>query len=117
MTTTDIGRGAEELAADYLISKGFKILTRNWRTRWCEIDIVAQKGQRIHFVEVKYRKDLSHGSGLDYITKTKMRQLKNAALFWVGEKDWDGDYQIDVISVDGEFDPKLTYVSSAIPIN
>lgn len=100
--STYIGKAAEDAVAEHLKKFGFEILAQNWRTRWCEIDIVAQKDKVIHFVEVKYRKSARYGSGLDYITLSKTKQLKRAALFWISEYTWEGDYQIDVASVDGQ---------------
>jgi uncharacterized protein (TIGR00252 family) len=94
MKTTFIGQGAEERVAKLLQKAGFKILARNWRTRVCEIDIVANKNKIIYFVEVKYRSSEKQGSGLDYITPKKLKQMHFAAEIWVLENNWDGDYRI-----------------------
>ena len=51
--TKKLGSNGEQRAADYLISKNYKILHRNWRTRRGEIDIIAQIDDTIVFVEVK----------------------------------------------------------------
>ena len=122
MTTTAIGKEAEEAAADYLISQGFKIIDRNWKNRWCEIDIVAKREIKksllkretiIHFVEVKFRKTAAYGSGLEHITQKKIQQLKKAALNWVSDNNWDGDYRIDAIEIDGETG-QIEYIENAI---
>jgi Holliday junction resolvase-like predicted endonuclease len=76
-------------------------LNQNWRTKWCEIDIVAQKTQTIYFVEVKYRKSAAWGSGLEYITSKKLKQMQFAAMFWVTENNWDGDYSLAAVEVTG----------------
>lgn len=107
--TTTVGRDAEDEAAAFLERKGFKIITKNWRTRCCEIDLVAQKCVRdglkkrcrIHIVEVKYRKTKQFGLPEEYVTPTKQRQLIRAAEHWTHEKNWTGPYQIDVIGIDG----------------
>lgn len=99
--STDTGRQAEDAAAEYLSSKKFEILSQNWRTRWCEIDIVAKKKKIIYFVEVKYRKRADFGGGLDYITPTKLKQMKFAAEFWISNNNWSGDYRISAIEVSG----------------
>lgn len=96
------GFEAEEFAARYLSKIGFKIIDRNWRNRFCEIDIVAKRNSVIHFVEVKYRATQVAGSSLEYITPTKLRQMKLAAQHWINENTWDGDYQLDVVAIDGE---------------
>lgn len=102
MTTTSTGRRAEAVAADYLNSRGYKILGKNWRTRWCEIDIVAQKDGVVSFVEVKYRRTARQGSGVEYITAAKTRQMGFAAEFWVAENRYGGDYQLAAVEVTGE---------------
>jgi uncharacterized protein (TIGR00252 family) len=81
--STAIGRLAEDAAATFLRGNGFKTLAQNWRTRWCEIDIVASKNSRIYFVEVKYRASEKWGSGLEYITPRKLLQMHFAAEFWI----------------------------------
>lgn len=102
MTNYASGHNAERRAADFLSEHGFKIKDLNWRTRWCEIDIVAEKAKAIYFVEVKSRKNLEHGSGADYITNKKLKQMEFAAEFWVSQQKWLGEYQLAVIAVDGD---------------
>lgn len=102
MSTTDTGRKAEAAVAEYLKRQGYKILDQNWRTRWCEIDIVAQQGQVIYFVEVKYRKTSNQGDGLDYITPKKLQQMSFAAEFWVARNNWHGEYTLAAASVFGD---------------
>ena len=100
MKSTEQGRLAEAAAAASLERKGFKIIDRNWRTRVCEIDIIAAKQSVIYFVEVKYRKTDSQGSGLDYITPRKLSQMRYAARIWIGQNDWAGDYRLAAMEVE-----------------
>lgn len=79
MASTDLGNRAETLAARYLEARDFKILERNHRTRWSELDILAEKDGVIHVVEVKYRSNPNYGSGFDYITADKLKRLTRAA--------------------------------------
>jgi len=90
-TTTAAGRAAEVAAANYLEQQGYKILQQNWRTRWCEIDLVAANGKIIYFVEVKYRSSSAYGTGLEYITPKKLNQMRFAADFWLAKYNWCGD--------------------------
>lgn len=106
MTSTQTGREAEELVAKELKKRGFKILDQNWRTRWCEIDIVASKSKAVYFVEVKYRKSESWGDGLDAITSRKLKQMSFAAEIWVNDHDWQDDFGLMAASVSG-IPPKL----------
>ncbi len=101
MTTVAIGRRAETAAADFLIYKGFDIVVRNWRTRWCEIDIVAHRDQEICFCEVKYRSTVRQGTGIDYVTPQKLRQMRFAAESWVHTHAWRGAYYLAAIEVSG----------------
>lgn len=101
MTSFDTGRQAEQAAANHLQSQGYQILDQNWRTKWCEIDIVALKDQTIYFVEVKYRRTHNAGSGLDYITSRKLQQMTRAAESWLQINNWIGDSALSAIEVTG----------------
>ena len=96
------GKQAEKIAAEYLEKQGYKILAKNWRTRVCEIDIVASKDDCVYFVEVKYRKSLDWGSGLDYITSAKQKQMNFAAEMWLSQNNWDGECSLAALEVAGD---------------
>ena len=97
--STTVGREAESVAADYLQRRGFEVLARNWRTRWCEIDIVARLGDVIYFVEVKYRGRADWGTGVDYITPRKLRQIHFAANFWMARYAHATDYCLAAVGL------------------
>lgn len=99
--STKTGQTAEDLAAAYLESQGWDILARNWRNRWCEIDIIASSDGTVHIIEVKYRRTATFGGGLDYITADKIRRLRNAATMWATSNRYRDDLSIDIISVEG----------------
>lgn len=101
MHTTTIGNRGEEIAADLLSHQGYKLLERNWKTKWAEVDIIAKKDKIIYFVEVKYRSSARQGDGLDYITDKKLHHMIRAAELWVVMHKWDGEYQLIGASVDG----------------
>lgn len=101
MTTFKIGRQAEAVAAIFLQSKGCTILDRNWRTRWCEIDLIAQRSGCIFLCEVKYRRSKLQGTGLDYITPRKLQRMSFASELWVARHNWTGDYQLVALEVSG----------------
>ncbi len=91
MTTRQIGDKGEQAAADWLAADGHEIIARNWRTRYCEIDIVSVKGEVLYFTEVKYRKNDDFGDGLAAITAKKQRQMRFAAeLFLAGKPECSG---------------------------
>ena len=112
--STSSGLAAESVAAQWLEAQGYHVIDRNWRTKWCEIDIVAKKDGRLHFIEVKYRRSDSAGSGLSYITEKKLQQMSRAATIWVNQYDYDGGYELSAIELSGQppkidnFIPELT---------
>lgn len=100
--STAVGKQAEAAVVEYLKSHGHKILEQNWRTRWCEIDIVSECGRSVYFTEVKYRNNNRHGSGLDYITPRKLQQMHLAAEVWLSHKTKLGlDYHLSAAEVSG----------------
>lgn len=101
VSSTADGKRAEKATGTYLEERGYKIRDYNWRTRFCEIDIVAEKAGVIHFVEVKYRANDKQGSGLEYVTKQKLRQMAFAAEVWVQANEWAGDYCLAAAEVSG----------------
>lgn len=101
MTNYAHGHKAEEVAAEYLKQHGFEIVSLNWKTRYCEIDVVVQRESRIYFVEVKYRMTGAQGGGLEYITAKKLEQMQFAAELWVSQNGWRGEYQLAAIEVSG----------------
>ena len=108
-STTETGRYAEDTVANYLIEKKYKIISKNWRTRWCEIDIVAKKKNIIYFVEVKHRKNTKYGDGLDSINNKKLSQMTFSAEIWVNDNNWKGDWALMAASTEGE-PPKITAI-------
>jgi uncharacterized protein (TIGR00252 family) len=101
MTTTAVGHQGEQLAAEWLVRHGYSVIERNWKSRWCEIDIVAMKNGIVYFVEVKYRKNTAYGDGFEYVTIAKLRKMQFAAEFWIKMKAYEGDCQLAAASVDG----------------
>ena len=95
------GAIAEEHAAHYLRTIGYAIVEQNWKTPWAEIDIIATKSGRVHFVEVKYRLTNDAGRGLEQITTKKQRQMKFAAASWCKAKNWQGDQVLSGLELSG----------------
>ncbi len=97
------GHRAETVAARYLQAQGYKVYALNWRNRRAEIDIVAGRpgsGEPV-FVEVKYRRTSHQGGGLDYITPTKLRQMRFAAELWTAQHHYAGGYALAAIELSG----------------
>lgn len=102
MTNYAVGHKAEKYAAKYLEKLGYKIIAANFKTRQYEIDIVAEYQKRLHFVEVKYRQTTDQGSGFDYITTGKLKQMRYAAEMWTTEHNWQQDYTLSAIELTGK---------------
>lgn len=109
--TTLAGKKAEEVVAWYLAERGYNILSQNWRTRRCEIDIIVQKDSIVYFIEVKSRSTALQGRALDYITPQKQRQMQFAAEVWVARHGWQGQYSLGVAGVDRSL-KKIEFIES-----
>lgn len=102
MNSTQVGKKAEIAASVYLEMRGYKILERNWRRPQCEIDIIASKDNVIQFVEVKYRRADEQGSGLEAITKSKLKRMQRASWTWVDENKYKGEYMLSAVELAGD---------------
>ncbi len=92
-TTKQKGDKGESVVAGYLMANGHEIIARNFKTKYCEIDIVSAKDEKIYFTEVKYRKNSTHGTPLDAITKNKQKQMKFAAEIFLKSYPETKNYQ------------------------
>ena len=101
-TTKSIGNRAEDVVANFLQSEGHEILERNWRTKFCEIDIISRHNQTVYFTEVKYRKNARHGDGLAAVTTKKQRQMRFAAELYMARLPDDIQGVLAAASVSGE---------------
>ncbi len=105
------GKIAEEDAAKFLKSRGYRILLRNYKTRFSEIDIIAREKEIICFVEVKSRTTARFGLGQESITPLKQSKIAKAALSFLQENNLlDSRSRFDVVVVslrDGRKDFQL----------
>src|SRR3989338_4219269 len=104
----DVGRGGEDIACQFLARKGYKVIERNYRRKWGEIDIIAEKDGTVRFVEVKAvsRENIPvNGSReIDYrpeelVHKSKLRKVARTAALYMEEKRDEREFQIDVVGV------------------
>lgn len=97
-----VGIRGEEIAANFLIARGFRILERNFRCKGGEVDIIARDpGDRsLVFIEVKTRRGLSYGVPQLAVTPFKQRQISKAALTWLSKNRLhDTNARFDVIAI------------------
>jgi ribonuclease HII len=109
-TTREVGNASETVAANELVRRGHQVLERNWRTKYCEIDIVSQKGDTLYFTEVKHRRNDRGGDGLAAITPKKLQQMQFAAkLYAHTNRADDVDLRLIAIATCGD-EPAITSV-------
>ncbi len=104
MNKRKLGSQYEEKAASYLISHGLKILEKNFRSSYAEIDIVAEDGDYLVFVEVKYRRGLAFGTAAEAVDYHKITRIQAASRFYIIQKKISEMRKIryDVVAIDGE---------------
>ena len=93
------GAWGEAEAARFLRKKGYKLLGMNYRTRMGEVDIIAQKGGFLAFVEVKTRSGAAHGEAKEFVTARKQARVILAAQDWLGKNETELQPRFDVVEV------------------
>jgi len=101
MSTKNTGAEGEKLASKYLAKRGHKIVATNYHyRRFGEIDIITLKDDTLHFVEVKTRKNNSHGYGYEAVNQRKLAKLLKTAQAFLLQHDYTNHaYQFDIISI------------------
>lgn len=106
MSNISIGKQGEEIAKEYLVKQGYKILDTNKRfSRQCEIDIIALDKDILVFCEVKTRSTTVCGVPLEAITKSKYQNIKTGLYLYLQENPMYKKYRIDAVAV--VLNPKL----------
>ena len=95
-----IGNLGENIAKNFLVRKGYQIITTNFKVRGGEIDIVCKKGDFMVFVEVKTRTNQSFGYPEESFNFSKKKRFRRAALRYLMEIDYDGPWRPDFISIE-----------------
>ncbi|HXX57941.1 MAG TPA: YraN family protein [Thermodesulfovibrionales bacterium] len=94
------GIKGEELAVRFLRKKGYRILRKNFRSPVGEIDIIAEEGKTIVFVEVKTRTDDSFGHPFEAVDTRKKEKLRRAALSYLKQCKEELPSRFDVLSIE-----------------
>jgi putative endonuclease len=98
-----LGALAEKLAADHLQRKGFKILARNYRCRYGEIDVIAIDGKTLVFIEVRAKGSTGFGTPQESITRQKRLKIREVARYYLTNEVRKGSFcRFDVIAVQFE---------------
>jgi len=93
------GKLGEETAAKFLEKKGYKIISRNFKTRYSEIDLIAREKNSLVFIEVRTRVGEEFGLPEETLNKEKKRRLKRAAEAFAAFNKWKGSFRIDAVCV------------------
>ena len=111
-----IGKIGEDCACEYLKKQGYKIIDRNYLKKWGEIDIVAKKDKKIHFVEVKSVTHVTNFDGYrpeDNVHPWKLQRLGRVIQSYLLDKDIsdDIDWQFDVATIFVNMEKRLSKVT------
>lgn len=99
MSTRESGNWGEQLVADDLRAHGYTLRASQWRCRFGEIDIIAERDGVLVFVEVKLRSNLQYGQPREFVTAGKQKRLRAAALLYLTTYDLDVPARFDVAEV------------------
>ena len=104
-----LGRSGEDAAADLLRKERFRIIKRNFRMRFGEIDVIAEEGDTLCFIEVKTRRSRSAGTPAESVTPRKQRQIARVAAAYMGRYHPLGKAcRFDVVTVTTQNDTMTT---------
>lgn len=108
--TTEIGSTAEDFARTFLRRQGLTIIDRNFISNLGEIDLIAEDGSELVFVEVRFRANASHGSASESVTLQKrLRLIKTAQIWLQSHQRYTSHYcRFDVIAIDSVINTKHT---------
>ena len=122
-----MGDLGEKLACEYLVGKGYKILGKNYRINFGEIDIIAQKKFRlfvkhdktIHFVEVKTLSGSNNFYSEEHVNYKKQNKYKYLIEIWLEKNKFPQNYscQIDIIAISPDKitgEPKIDYFENVV---
>lgn len=108
-----LGTKGEAIAERYLITRGFRLLAKNWRCRYGELDLVMRDGEEIVAVEVKTRNGTGYGSPFEAITVSKAARLRRLLLEWARENDQRArKLRVDAVGITmrGGSDPRIDHL-------
>ena len=99
MTSALTGKWGEALAADYLRRKKYKTVAMNYKSRFGEIDIIAENKKELVFVEVKLRKNSCFGEPCEFVTEKKQEKIRRTAEAFLAENESKKLLRFDVIEI------------------
>ena len=115
----DFAKAAEDTAAGFLKAKGYKILERNYKNKFGEIDIIALEGGVTCFLEVKARRCLKCGAPQEAVTALKQRQICRVAVNYLKDKNLlTHPARFDVVALEYKGNlPEISLIRDAFELN
>lgn len=118
MSTRESGNWGERLVAEDLRARGYALRASQWRCRFGEIDLIAERDGVLVFVEVKLRSNLQYGEPREFVTAAKQKRLRAAALLYLTTYSLDVPARFDVAEVftDARHSPahtRIEYIEDA----
>ena len=94
-----LGKKGEQLAVDFLLKNGYKIIERNYRFDKAEVDIIAKKENILAVIEVKTRSTTDFGNPQDFVKPKQIKNLVKAVDEYFNENDLDSEVRFDIIAI------------------
>lgn len=95
----DLGKKGEQLAVDFLLKNGYKIMERNYRFDKAEVDIIAQKNNILAIIEVKTRSTTDFGNPEQFVKPKQIQRLVKAVDAYVIVNDLDVETRFDIVAI------------------
>jgi putative endonuclease len=107
------GEEAEQAALHYLEKQGLSLITRNYRCRQGEIDLIMTDGNQLAFIEVRYRKNSLFGSAAESVTTSKQRRIAAAASHYLISHGDNRSCRFDVVAIAGDHRNGIEWIQNA----
>jgi len=116
MNTIERGKWGEEHALAFLKKKGYSLVTKNFRSRFGEIDLIMKNSEFIVFVEVKLRKNADFAHAREFVSYQKQKKLRATASLWLSMRKTELQPRFDVIEVyakNTDTIPQINHIENA----
>lgn len=108
--SSSLGLFGERIAENFIKSKGYKIVMKNYRCKLGEIDLIAERGNLLVFIEVKTRSNDKFGKGFEAVNFKKIDKIRKVATLYLMQNNLEREVRFDVISIDNR---KVTHLEGA----
>ena len=113
-----LGTAAEDLACRYLEAHGLILITRNFRGRGGELDLIMRDGEQLVFVEVRSRRHSRYGTPAESVTRTKQQRLLRTAALYLQRQAIEPPCRFDVVAITQTSDPpQIEWIRDAFQLN